>query len=53
MKGRGFCDATDIINNYTEELNSSHKIVSRNASNTFTVATRSVYLQKGIISKEM
>jgi hypothetical protein len=33
--------------------NGFHKIASRNVSNTFTVAERSVYLHKGTVLKEM
>jgi hypothetical protein len=42
LKGRRFCDASDIIENATEELKSFHKIASIYVSNAFTVAGRSV-----------
>jgi hypothetical protein len=37
-----FCDATDIIKNVMEGLKGFYKMTSRNASNTFTVAGKSV-----------
>jgi hypothetical protein len=42
LKGRRFCDASDIIKNATEELKSLSQMVSGNVSNTFTDAGRSV-----------
>jgi hypothetical protein len=53
LKEWSLCDATYTIKNVAEELKGFHKTVSRNASNTFTVAGRSVYLQKCTILKEM
>jgi hypothetical protein len=47
LNGRRFCDATEIIQNATEELKSFHKMSSKNVSNNFTVAGRNVYLHKG------
>jgi len=41
LKGRRFCDATDVITKGKEELKSS-SVASRNISNIFTVAVRSV-----------
>ena len=48
LKGRRYCDATDIIKNATAEL----KRLSQNVS-TFTVAVRSVFLHNGAILKEI
>ena len=53
LKGRRFCDATYIIKNAMEELKRLSKVASRNVSNTFTVSGKRVYLQKGVILKEM
>jgi hypothetical protein len=53
LKGRRFCNVTDVLKNATKELKSFHKIASRNISNNFTAAGRSVCFHKGIILKEM
>jgi hypothetical protein len=53
LKGRRFCDASDIMKMRRKSWKGFHKMVSRNVSNTFTVAGRSRYLQKGTILKEM
>jgi len=37
-----FCDATDIIKNVMEVLKGFHIMASKNASNTFTVAAKSL-----------
>jgi hypothetical protein len=43
MKGRRFCDATDIVINAKEQLKRFfYKIASRNVKNNFTVAGRIV-----------
>jgi len=42
LKVQHFYDATDIIKNMTEELKRLSQMASRNVSNTFTVAGRSV-----------
>ena len=47
LKGRSFCDATDIIKNATEELKMLSKMASRKVSNAFTVSGSSVRLHKG------
>jgi len=52
LEGQRFCDTTDIIKNATEELKGFHKMASRNISNTFIGACRSVYLHKGAILKK-
>jgi len=39
LKGRSFCDVTDITKNATEELKRHWKIASRNVSNIFTVSS--------------
>ena len=49
LKGRRYCDATDLIKNATAEL----KRLSQNVPNTFIVAVRSVLLHKGTILKDM
>jgi hypothetical protein len=41
-KGQRLCDTTDITKNATEELKRLSKMASRNISNTFTGAGRSV-----------
>jgi hypothetical protein len=51
-KGRRIGDTTDVIKNATEELKSIHKMASRNVSNTFIVAGRSLHLHKGRVLKE-
>ena len=53
LKGRRLFDATDIINNATEELKRLSEMVSEDVSNSFTVADRSAYSHKGTILKEM
>jgi len=53
MKGRRFCDATDVFKNATIELKSFHKIASKNIFNAFTEVGRSVWFHKGTILKEM
>jgi len=54
FKGRRFYDATDIIKNATEELKGlSYVMVSKKASNTFTVADRSVWLYELNILKDI
>ena len=42
LKGRPFCDATDIIKNATGSWKGLYKEASRNVSNNFTVAGRNL-----------
>ena len=52
LKGRRFGDATDNIKNATEELKRLSTKASRNVSNTFKVAYRSVWLQEGLFRRK-
>jgi hypothetical protein len=51
LKRRRFYGVTDIIKNATEELKRFHTMVSRNVSNTTTVAVRSVCLRQERVLK--
>jgi hypothetical protein len=53
LKGRGFCDTTDIIKNAKEEMKRISKIASRNVIKIFTDPGRSVQLHKGNLLKEI
>jgi hypothetical protein len=53
LKGRRFCNVIEIIKNVTEGLKMLSQKFSRNVSNTFTVAGRSVYLHEGIILEKI
>jgi hypothetical protein len=53
LKGRRFCDATDIIKNEKEELKRLSQNGFLDVSNTLTVAGRSVFLHKKTILKEI
>ena len=53
LKRLGFCNATGIIKNGTEELKRISKIASRNVINTFTGPGRSVHFHKGNVLKEI
>jgi hypothetical protein len=52
MKGWRFYNTTDINKNATEELKRLSQN-ARNVSNTFRVAGRSLWFQKGTILREM
>jgi hypothetical protein len=52
LKGRDFCDTTDIIKNAPEELKRFSKHGAfRNVNNIFTDAGQIVWLCKGTMSK--
>jgi len=53
LKGRRFCDATDIIKNEKEELKRLSQNGFQDVSNTLTVAGRRVFLQKRTILKKI
>ena len=52
LKGRRFGDTTDNIKNATEELKRLSTKASRNVSNTFNVAYRSVWVQEGLFRRK-
>jgi hypothetical protein len=53
LKARGFCDATDVIKNATEELKSLSQNGFQECLRNFTADDRSVELHKGTTVMEM